>query len=256
MMKKLIPTATLLVSASIAQAASLVQTTLTLTDNENDTPPETYVSVKSGAEYYGGTIGGSVSQTAFNSPVQGYSFFNAGGGSSNEYATSGGYVSNITLTDVSGTGQKSYINLYTTNNPNVSGTFDGTANFSSHTDAVARMVTGEVDVSSFTSGSVYFFFGTFQDAARVTATLSGSGGPDIVIAGDDLTTTGYAMTQFDFDTSGGYDTLSFEYLNDDNDATPGSRARFSGLVITAVPEPTSASLLSIGMTTLLIRRRR
>lgn len=233
-----------------SHGATLTQETTVLTNNQNSSPSETFISVTPGSESFGGSL---IAQTAFNAPVAGYTFINRVGNSLNEYASSGGLVSSLSVTNISVA--NSYIDLYTTTNPNNSGTFDAPADFTTNTDLAARIVTGSVDLSSLTSGSVYFFFGTFADNARVTATLTGSASADIVVAGDDLTATGYAMTRFDFDTTGGYDTLDFEYLNDDNDGSPGSRGRISGLVVTAVPEPSAALLGALGVFALIRRRR-
>ena len=54
------------------------------------------------------------------------------------------------------------------------------------------------------------------------------------MAGDNLDETVSSLTRFDFTNADLlYDTLTVTYANTDiNDRTPGSRARFSGIILT------------------------
>ena len=124
--------------------------------------------------------------------------------------------------------------------------------------ATAAVVDGEVDITGLTAGSLFVLYGTFADANEVILTLSGLGQEDIVISGGSLDPTGNnplnSLTQFDFDNPDLlFDTLTLSYSNDDLD---GSRARFSGVALTGIPEPSSTMLLGLGMTAFILRRRK
>lgn len=126
-------------------------------------------------------------------------------------------------------------------------------------------LSGEIDLSAYSSGTITFIYGTFVNDAEITANLS-DGTSDLL--GTDLsggvfntssftgTNTGTMYTSYDFDTSGGFDTFSYSATNADFD---GSRARVLGIVMTdlvAVPEPSSTGLLGIAASFLLFRKKR
>ena len=125
--------------------------------------------------------------------------------------------------------------------------------------ATAAVVNGTVDITGLTAGSLFVLYGTFADANEVTLTLSGVGQENIVASGGSLDPIGNtplnSLTQFNFDNPDLlYDTLTLSYRNGDLD---GSRARFSGVVLTGqIPEPSSAMLLGLGMTAFILRRRK
>ena len=110
--------------------------------------------------------------------------------------------------------------------------------------ATAADVTGKIDISSLAEGSLYIIYSTYISANEVTATLSGADQTDIVVsggslvAGDNLDETVSSLTRFDFTNADLlYDTLTVTYANTDiKDRTLGSRARFSGIILT---EPSS-----------------
>ena len=125
--------------------------------------------------------------------------------------------------------------------------------------ATAAFVDGAVNITGLTAGSLFVLYGTFGDANEVILTLSGVGQENIVTSGGSLDPIGNtplnSLTQFDFDNPDLlYDTLTLSYRNGDLD---GSRARFSGVVLTGqIPEPSSAMLLGLGMTAFILRRRK
>ena len=123
--------------------------------------------------------------------------------------------------------------------------------------ATAAFVDGTVNITGLTAGSLFVLYGTFINANEVTLTLSGVGQENIVASGGSLSASGplNSLTQFDFDNPDLlYDTLTLSYTNGDLD---GSRARFSGVVLTGqIPEPSSAMLLGLGMTAFILRRRK
>lgn len=126
-------------------------------------------------------------------------------------------------------------------------------------------LSGSINLSGLQSGTIHLIYGTFNDAVEVTANMN-DGVDDLLVT--DLSggsfangvgmpgQSGHILTSYTFDTTDGFDTFTWQQINADTD---GSRARFSGVMITdavAVPEPGTLGLVAIfGGGVLFIRRR-
>lgn len=217
------------------------------------------VSVTSGSEGYStgndgygtGGLDGS-----FNGSILDYAF----------YSNSSGITENLG-------GAGSYINTPTGSpNADVANAFDVWAGAptsgAANSDLYMRAdnIVGTVSLSGLTSGSLYMFFGTrvgIADLYSVTFTLSGSGQTDVTLTQTGIYNLSQGGTQnntwfvyrADFADAAGYDTLTYEY-DYTSSATNSARGRFGGLVLTSVPEPSSAMLLGLAGAAMLLRRRR
>ena len=148
---------------------------------------------------------------------------------------------------------------------------DGTA-VGSGFGVASSNLSGSVDLTGFSDGTVYLIYGSFIDVTQATATLGGASAagdavaftpanpnqtPDVTpeplldaglatVFGDD--NSGSIVTAFDFDTAGGtFTDFDFTLLNADAD---GSRSGVAGVVVVAntlaaVPEPSSLALLGL-----------
>ena len=141
---------------------------------------------------------------------------------------------------------------------------------------------GTIDISGFSSGSVYLVYGQFINESLVTGSISGPGATTVTQDGT-LTArgdTGVFLTEFSFTNDGTFDTFSYNYFNSDalgagntlliqgqpvadsaelENISDSSRARFVGVFVdgvTAVPEPSSAMLLLSTFSLLALGRRR
>lgn len=177
--------------------------------------------------------------------VEDYAFYNA----SDAYAEgSANIISGYTSSSSPSVGNHSSLNLTT-----------ATSTFTSDTGATAASVTGSIDLSSFTSGTVYIFFGSFgNQTVTLDASLSGTGLMDItqstgVVTGAANGSRDRYAVAVDFVADSGYDTLSYSYSHNDSD---GSRSRFYGVAVDAIPEPSSTSLFGLGALAMVLRRRR
>ena len=141
---------------------------------------------------------------------------------------------------------------------------------------------GTIDISGFSSGTVYLLYGQFRNESLVTGSISG---PDATTVTQDGTLTargdtGVFLTEFNFTNDGTFDTFSYNYFNSDalgagntlsiqgqpvadsgelENIGDSSRARFVGVFldgVAVVPEPNSALLLLSASSIFAIRRRR
>ena len=129
----------------------------------------------------------------------------------------------------------------------------------------ARVVAadGTIDISGLASGQIYFPVGSFNNGWSLDLTMTGAGQPDL-IAGDSIANgvignnnIGW-IEEFAFTNEGQYDTISYEWRHNDLDGSPGSRARFMGVVLdgTLIPEPSTGMLFGLAGLGLVLRRRR
>ena len=140
---------------------------------------------------------------------------------------------------------------------------------------------GTIDISGFSSGTVYLIYGQFVNESLVTGSISGPGATTVTQDGT-LTArgdTGVFLTEFNFTNDGTFDTFSYNYFNSDalgagntlsiqgqpvadsgefENIGDSSRARFVGVLIdgVAVPEPSSAMLLLSACSVFALRRRK
>ena len=116
-------------------------------------------------------------------------------------------------------------------------------------------LSGSVDLTGFSNGTVYLIYGSFIDVTQATATLGGASAagdaiaftppnanqiPDVdpeplldigLVTVFGTGSSGSIVTAFDFDTAGGaFTDFQFNLLNADAD---GSRARVAGIVVVA-----------------------
>lgn len=111
----------------------------------------------------------------------------------------------------------------------------------------ATDLVGVIDVSAYPAGTIYFIHG-------------GNGGDTIEITLEGVTSSitsngqGTLVTAFDFSnlTDG---ILEFAYAGSDRDGSPGSRTRFQGIAINAVPEPSAGVLLGLASIVGVARRQ-
>lgn len=153
-------------------------------------------------------------------------------------------------------------NVFTTNDPGVG--FSGTPNFAvgALTVSGAYNVDGTIDISGFSSGTVYLLAGAYQNTIQMDLAMTGSGQTTLNAINGSLRTTNTATTRnmyvfaYSFDNTGNlYDEISYSFLNSGSNAS--NRARFMGVIIdgVAVPEPSAALLGGLGALLLLRRRR-
>ncbi|MFT5109347.1 MAG: hypothetical protein ACI9UA_004994, partial [Pseudoalteromonas tetraodonis] len=164
-----------------------------------------------------------------------YRFFSSSGAVISSYADGGaGLVGMATSPsgNINGSGE-SWSDLWTTNDPGT-GFNNPPANFPTSVTTFVRSanITGTVDISGLTSGTLYFPHGTFVNQWNLALTMSGPGQPD-VLANDAQTSNGAStnfgwITDFSFADAALYDTISYTYTNQDSD---GSRARFMGVIL-------------------------
>lgn len=141
--------------------------------------------------------------------------------------------------------------VWTTNDPD-----SLAANYTTQTIASPATLSGSIDISTISTGNIYFPIGTFVDIAGVTLTMKGAGQTDVVLNHDEPSPGFHNkvwMQVYDFSDVADYDTIEWTYHNADGD---GSRARMAGVIVTTVPEPSSLALLGLGWLTLILRRRK
>jgi hypothetical protein len=225
------------------------------------------ISVTDGKASYGGLASG----TFGDGTVEAYALFtNAngtlGGGTVtplNRYAAKNGtLISTPTLTNTSTTGDTfGNANVFTTNDPGVG--FAGTPNFATGVDPTSsggRVSEGTIDISGFSSGTIYLLAGAFSSTLPVNLSMTGAGQTTLTADNGTLSTAGNRnmyVFAYDFDNAAGlYDEISYSILNVSASNT-SNRARFMGAIVnaTAIPEPSAALLGGLGMLMLLRRRR-
>jgi hypothetical protein len=163
-----------------------------------------------------------------------YRFFDSPAETINSYADGGAGLFSLATSapeNINGAGE-SWCDLWTTNDPGTN--FDTPPpNFANTVNSFARSanITGTIDVSSLTDGTLYFIHGTYTNSWKIALTMSGGGQTDVLgTAGDDPPNginRGY-VTEFTFADAGAYQTITYTYTNTDAD---GSRARFMGVVL-------------------------
>ena len=143
-----------------------------------------------------------------------------------------------------------WANVWTTSDPGVGLNFSGSTKNHNPTgvagaaNTFARVVAadGTVDISGLSSGQLYFPIGTFNNGWTLTLTMTGAGQTDITAVdsegGIGNNNRGY-ISEFNFTNEGQYDTISYEWRHQDLDASPGSRARFMGVILDGSAAPTA-----------------
>ena len=190
--------------------------------------------------------------------VLGYRFFNSDGTVLSSYADDGtGIVAPVVpgpiADDLDGT--ESWANVWTTTDPGVG--FVTTADYTADTLARGSGITGTIDISSLSSGTVYVICGGIKETVTLTVTMSGAGQTDIQAEYVKQLITGSAgknhffVSPFDFSDAESYDTITYHYTHDG----AAKRGRFMGAILTPVPEPMTLSLLALGGLGLIRRRR-
>jgi uncharacterized protein (TIGR03382 family) len=224
-----------------------------------------HISVTDGKASYGGLASG----TFGDGTVEAYALFtNANGGIGagtvtplNRYADKNGtLISTPTLTNTSTTGDTfGNANVFTTNDPGVG--FAGTPNFATGvpTSSGGRVSNGTIDISGFSSGTIYLLAGAFGNDLPVNLSMTGTSQTTLTADNGVLTTAGNRnmyVFAYDFDNTGGlYDEISYSILN--TGTNQANRARFMGAIVnaSAIPEPSAALLGGLGLLALLRRRR-
>ena len=188
-----------------------------------------------------------------------YAFYTTKNSVLNEYANGGaGRISASAPVNLLTPSGQNWADVWTTSDPgtgfNTTKDFDAGPNPTA-THAMAAQVDGLIDITGLESGQIYIPHGTFNNGWDLTLTMTGVGQTDLVAldsnGGIGNINVGY-ITDFSFDNTGLlYDTIALSYAHQDRDGSPGSRARFMGVILDGtaaaapVPEPASVAIWSI-----------
>jgi hypothetical protein len=179
-----------------------------------------------------------------NGTVLGYRFFNSDGTVLSSYADDGsGIVAPVVSPDAADLdGSESWANVWTTTDPGVD--FANPADYTADTLARGRNITGTIDISDLSSGTVYVICGGIKETVTLTVTMSGAGQTDIQAEYSIVLPSGtgplaknyFWVVPFDFSDAGGYDTITYHYT-----ITLARRGRFVGVILYGVIGATNPS---------------
>lgn len=205
------------------------------------------------------TTEGTDYEVDFSAPVQAYRFVFDNGTGITTRAGSPDSDTAITMTTTD-TSYDSFgqggTKLWTTNDPGSNLLSPATA--ANFTNGIGirdiSNVSGSIDISGLSSGTVWFIYGGYNSTPSITGTMRDTDGPDGDLAvgnahiGDNANQQEMFVASFDFVNDAGYDTIDYDY-------TVGTR--WAGIVVTgtAIPEPSSLALLGLSGLALLRRRR-
>lgn len=194
----------------------------------------------------------------FAGTITNYRFWNNGDGadeSIDTYASLGTIIGDASTADLD-IANSSGMNLWTTNDPN-GGAFDtDPANFTNPSGISALSdIAGDINITGLTSGRIYFLYGGYRSGMTLGVTMSGSGteiDQSIVDIhnGDFSNNFESYIAYIDFTNEDAFTTISYDAAWDTN-----FNGRWSGIIVTAVPEPSSLALLGLCGLALLRRRR-
>ena len=213
--------------------------------NWNISVESSYAGFKGEYDDGGGSPGAS-SSTAFNNPVAAYRFWSSSNTAISTLAQGGGLVSDLTTTDTTFQGQ-SQVSIWETTAPNGSA-FDTTPNYAGNIGNLDEGASGSINISGLSAGSIYFFYGSYRSTAIFNVDLT-TGGTTDLHNGDFANNNEWYVAQVDFVNEGDLTTVDWSMGS-------GFNGRLSGIVVTAVPEPSAAALLCLGVLGLMARRRR
>ncbi|MDA8976638.1 hypothetical protein N9F70_00130 [bacterium] len=151
--------------------------------------------------------------------------------------------------NINGAGEN-WVNVWTVTDPeDFTSEKDFTSDAVPNTFARTALITGEIDISGISQGTLYIPHGTFINDWTLTLTMSGPGQEDIVATdtqgGNGPSTNFGWVTSFRFVNTGGYNTITYSYSNTDLD---GSRARFMGVILAADAGPAGIVITDITYT--------
>jgi len=186
------------------------------------------ISVYPGNASYS-NVDGSVTGVFGDGTVLGYRFFNSDGLVMSSYADDGtGIVAPVVSPpEADLDGSESWANVWTTTDPGVD--FATAADITEDTLTRGSNITGTIDISSLSSGTVYVIFGGLKNNLSVTLTMSGAGKTDIQAEyswDNPATLNTFWVASFDFSDAGGYETITYHYTID-----VARRGRFVGVII-------------------------
>lgn len=171
-----------------------------------------------------------------------YRFFNGANpngatGLYNGYATGGGrYVLPVAMTNIAGS--VDFAELWTTNDPGTNFVGGDPASSIQSNAVAAANVSGTVNIAWLESGSVYFIYGTGSETVNFNfdVSMTGPGEPDVVRQRRYTGSAGDAawIDRVDFEDATKYNAITFSYVHDDQVTTPGSSARFMGVIVDGV----------------------
>jgi len=185
---------------------------------------------------------GSVTGVFGDGTVSGYRFFNSNDSVFSSYADYG-IVAPATATDIH-TKSESWANVWTTTDPGVD--FATTADYTADTLARGSGITGTIDISSLSSGTVYVICGGLKNDLSLTLTMSGAGQTDIQAeySVNPGSLNKFWVVPFDFSDAGGYDTITYTFT-----IGTSRRGRFVGVIIDNVVSDATVEIHTPAMMT-------
>ncbi|PXA04648.1 hypothetical protein DDZ13_05605 [Coraliomargarita sinensis] len=187
------------------------------------------LSVYPGKAGYNGDLAG----TFGDGTVEAYALFNNAvtgtPGSVNTYASGGSAITLDTWSAVASFAEFERGDVWTSNDPD-----SQTANFGGTTETIsgAYEANGTIDISSYSSGTVYVLLGGWDTPFDLSLTMNGSGQTSIVESMPQIDPPGsrnlYVVALSFYNPNQNYDSITYAYTG-----STASRARFMGVVVDA-----------------------
>lgn len=180
-------------------------------------------------------------QVAITEPIQGYRFVNATPKNVINTVLSSGVPITMATTDTEFDSFNSNVaKIWTSTDPKSDLLKpEGIANVRTAGIRDIGHVTGSIDISGLASGTIYFFYGSFNDAPSIIACMVDSEGalPNISVMnfhnGDRADRNERYMSSVTFVNDAGYDSIVYDFAS----GFIGGAGRWDGIIVSGQPRP-------------------